>query len=399
MRNITGQAVMGDDLYGREYELSRLWECFEQGEHVLMLAPRRVGKTSLMLELRRAPRENWAVVFVDVQRDEGAADCIAAILAALAAIPSFRNRFEAFPYSSAVKDILGRLSTTVDTGVLRVELKSAIGREWSNAAEHLQARLMRQPDADGKLLIVVDELPILVSRMLHTDGRKGEAELLLSWFRQLRQAPELRDRVHTLVGGSIGLEGVLRRVGLSGLINDLTPFRVDSWDRSTATAFLHALGENRGFRLNNLSIVRILELLRDPVPYHIQLFFSALRDDCKGDAASMSREVIDQCFNDRLAGPSGIAHLDHYATRLAIALDAHEHDVAINILGSACRRNSGASLAEFEESIRRDEPTFWSVLRDLEADGYLTRDEDRLEFRSNLLREWWRKRYGRGATP
>ena len=113
----------------------------------------------------------------------------------------------------------------------------------------------------------------------------------------------------------------------------------------------------------------------------------------------MSREVIDQCFNDRLAGPSGIAHLDHYATRLEIALDAHEHDVAINILGSACRRNSGASLAEFEESIRRDEPTFWSVLRDLEADGYLTRDEDRLEFRSNLLREWWRKRYGRGATP
>ena len=399
MRNITGQAVMGDDLYGRGYELSRLWEHLTQGEHVLMLAPRRVGKTSLMLELHRAPHENWDVVYVDVQRGEGAADCIAAILAALAAIPDFRSRFEAFPFSSAVKDIFGRLSATVDTGVLRVELKSAIGSEWSNAAEHLQARLMRLPDADRKLLIIVDELPILVSRMLHTDGRKDEAELLLSWFRQVRQTPDLRDRVHTLVGGSIGLEGVLRRVGLSGLINDLTPFRVDSWNRSTATAFLHALGENRGFRLNNLSIVRILELLRDPVPYHIQLFFSALRDDCKGDATCMSREVIDQCFNDRLAGPSGIAHLDHYATRLEIALDAHEHDVAINILGSACRRNSGASLAEFEESIRRDEPTFWSVLRDLEADGYLTRDEDRLEFRSNLLREWWRKRYGRGATP
>lgn len=48
MRNITGQAVVGDDLYGREYELTRLWEHFDQGEHVPMLAPRRVGKTSLM---------------------------------------------------------------------------------------------------------------------------------------------------------------------------------------------------------------------------------------------------------------------------------------------------------------------------------------------------------------
>ena len=189
------------------------------------------------------------------------------------------------------------------------------------------------PDADSKLLIIVDELPILVARMLRTGEGAGEAELLLSWFRQLRQAPDLRDRVHTLVGGSIGLEGVLRRAGLSGLINDLTPFRLDSWDLSTATAFLNALGDDRGFRLDDVSVVRILELLQDPVPYHIQLFFSALRDGCKGDAAGISQEVIDQCFNDRLAGPSGIAHLDHYATRLEIALDAHEHDVAISILG------------------------------------------------------------------
>ena len=56
MRNVIGQAVVGDDLYGRDYELARLRETLAQGEHILMLAPRRVGKTSLMLELRRAPR-------------------------------------------------------------------------------------------------------------------------------------------------------------------------------------------------------------------------------------------------------------------------------------------------------------------------------------------------------
>ena len=39
MRNITGQAVVGDDLYGRDYELDRLWEKLQQGEHILMLAP------------------------------------------------------------------------------------------------------------------------------------------------------------------------------------------------------------------------------------------------------------------------------------------------------------------------------------------------------------------------
>ena len=38
MRNITGQAVVGDDLYGRDYELARIWERLNQGEHLLMLA-------------------------------------------------------------------------------------------------------------------------------------------------------------------------------------------------------------------------------------------------------------------------------------------------------------------------------------------------------------------------
>ena len=39
MRNVIGQPVVGDDLYGREYELTRIWELLEQGEHLLMLAP------------------------------------------------------------------------------------------------------------------------------------------------------------------------------------------------------------------------------------------------------------------------------------------------------------------------------------------------------------------------
>ena len=399
MRNITGQAVVGDDLYGRDYELTRIWERLDQGEHLLMLAPRRVGKTSLMLELHRAPHENWDVVYVDVQSGDSAADCVAALLSALAARPEFRSRFEAIPFSKAVQDVLGRLSAAVDAGVLRVELKSAIGREWSHAADQLQSQLTRLPGSGRNLLVIIDELPILVSRMLRTEGEAQNAELLLAWFRQLRHAPELRERICTLIGGSIGLEGVLRRVGLSGLINDLVPFHLDSWSRSTAEEFLKSLGHSYEFTLDDASVTRLLDLLRDPVPYHVQLFFSSLRDVCRGDAVRVSPEAVEQCFAERLTGASGAAYLDHYAERLEIALDEDEHAMAVGILRITCRRERGAPLAELEDLRRSDERTFASVLRDLEADGYLRQEDDRLEFRSNLLREWWRKRYGRQAAP
>ena len=399
MRNIIGQAVTGDDLYGREYELAQLWERFDQDEHLLMLAPRRVGKTSLMLELRRAPRESWDVLYVDVEGGEGPADCVAAILAGLAAKSEYRTGLRTVRFSQAVRNILENLSVRVEVDPLHVELKSAIGREWNRAADQLRAGLAGLSGGGHRLLIIIDELPILVSRILRAGGQERDVELLLSWLRQMRQEPELRGRICTLVGGSIGLEGILRRAGHSGLISDLAPFRLASWDRVTAATFMETLGKDCDFVPDGNSIGRILDLLGDPVPYHVQLFFSALRDACRGDSGRISEETIDRCFADRLAGASGTAHLDHYVTRLETALDEHEYDVAVGILGNASRRRNGATPAELTELMHRDEQTFRSVLQDLEADGYLTREGDRLEFRSNLLREWWRKHHSRTPGP
>ena len=395
MQNAIGQPVVGEDLYGREYELSRIWELLEQGAHILMLAPRRVGKTSLMQELRRAPRENWDVLYVEVEGGDGPTHCVATILAALAADPRFRSSFEAIPFSNAIKDIFARVTIGVDFDMLRVEFKDAIGRDWDRAAAQLQARLTSLPDAGRKLLIVIDELPYLLAEMLQA-GEQREAELLLSRLRHWRQAPELRSRVQTLIGGSIGLEGILRRARISGLINDLAPFRVDSWERSTAADFLAELCCSADFHLDGSAITRILDLLHDPVPYHVQLFFSALRDASRGDAARVSPELIEGCFLERLAGPSGTAHLDHYAARLEVALDEHELELARQVLSLLCRRRAGSTIGELMESVESDDRTFRSVMRDLEADGYLTHDGDRLAFRSNLLREWWWRNHDRG---
>jgi hypothetical protein len=73
-----------------------------------MLAPRRVGKTSLMLELKQAPRENWDVIPVDVEGGHGPEDCVAAILAKLAADPRYRTPIEAIPFLSAVKRVTAK---------------------------------------------------------------------------------------------------------------------------------------------------------------------------------------------------------------------------------------------------------------------------------------------------
>lgn len=398
MRNITGAPVVDTDLYGRGYELDRLWEALERGEHVLMLAPRRVGKTSLMLELRRAPRDGWDVVYVDVEAGAGAADCIAAVLAELAAIGRYRSILDSIPFTGAVKGVFERLSVRIDTTVLQAELKSAIGRDWRHAADRLRGRLANPGETERRLLVVIDELPFLLLEMLKAEDGEDEARAFLSWLRASRQAPETRGRVCTLVGGSIGLEGVLRRVNLSGLVNDFAPFRVGSWSRETADSFLVELGRGNGFLLDETSRGDMLYLLGDPVPYHVQIFFAELRDFCAVDPSRVSRDIVQRCFDQRLTGESGTPYLDHLVERLEIGFDEHEQTAARGILECACRRRGGASLAEIEDVQRADESAFRSARRELIASGYIDRDGDRLRFRSNLLRAWWRKHHAGAAA-
>lgn len=359
-----------------------------------MLAPRRVGKTSLMLELRRAPRTRWHVVYVDVEGAEGPADCVAAILAELAASEGFRTWLESVPFARALGDVLKRLTTAqVATPLLRVELGAAMRRDWSDAMDQLQARLATLPGASPNLLIVVDELPVLVARMLWREGGVARVELFLGKLRGWRQSPGLRGKVLTLLGGSVGLEGVLRRAGVPALINDLAPFRLESWNREVAASFLHELGATRDFRLDREQVTLMLDLLRDPVPYHVQLFFHELVALTGRRAAAATSQRIQDCFAHRLAGPGGTPHLDHYATRLELMLDAEAHEVAQAVLSRACEAD-GADLGDIIAQSDGPAGTVRTVLHDLEAEGYVRLDKARLSFRSNLLRTWWHKHHG-----
>ena len=388
MRNVTGAPVTGDDLYGRRDEINRLWARLDHGEHLLMLAPRRVGKTSLMLELARDPRAGWDVVYINVEAADSAADLLARVYAALLQHPRYRTWLKL-----GWSQVTSALDKVKHAKAMGVEIKRTLGRDWVRAADRLERQLERQSDG-RRLLIVIDELPILIARMLDSGDRAEEASLLLAKLRQWRQAPGLRGKVQTLVGGSVGLEGVLRRAGLSAYINDVTPFRVTAWSRSTAASFLKRVGEENQFPLTDHWTNRILDLLGELVPYHVQLFFAALHDTC-ATSSDLSELLVEQCFEERLTGAGGTPHLDHYAARLEVAFGQTQHEIALRILARASRFERGLLRSELAGDDSASD--LGQVLQTLESDGYLHGQEDRLAFQSNLLRVWWRKHRG-GAS-
>src|SRR5438309_10835406 len=61
-----GGPVPAADLVGRETYLRRLIERLEDGQHVLISGPRRIGKTSIIVEaLRRIRRHGSYTAYVD----------------------------------------------------------------------------------------------------------------------------------------------------------------------------------------------------------------------------------------------------------------------------------------------------------------------------------------------
>ena len=126
MRNMTGQPVTGEDLYGRRDDIESLWARLGRGEHLLMLAPRRVGKTSLMLELARDPRAGWDVVYTNVEAAEGAADLLARLQAALLQHPRYRTWL-----NSGWSQVSSAIAKVTHAKAMSVEIKRTLGRDCS----------------------------------------------------------------------------------------------------------------------------------------------------------------------------------------------------------------------------------------------------------------------------
>ncbi len=303
--------------------------------------------------------------------------------------------FHAKRYRDEMSDLFGKIServSSISVATLKAEIRSAVKSNWKREAEKFRNLLRSSTPNDRKLLIIIDELPIPINNMLKNEEQRREAEIFLSWLRKLRQDQKLRNKVHTLVGGSIGMEGVMRRMGKSSLINDMKTYHLPSWSKETAAKFLRKLSEREQFQLGESSIEEMLALLQDPIPYHVHLFFEKLQTELADKSGLMSAESIKRCFDEQLAGFQGIAHLEHYKEKLESIFETQEEkSMAREILKAACMQQNGIKNSDINTANSEGKKTIQLVLNELIAEKFLAIENGNAGFCSNLLRCWWRR--------
>ena len=398
MRSLAGAPVTGADFFNRDAELRLLDAKVRGGTHILLAGQRRMGKTSVAKELgRRLHADGWEFLFVDVEDADSPQDVIRDIAKTARAVAGVSSRL-AVALGRWFKDNIEELSAHE----FGVKIRAAGDYAWRQQGEAL---IRACADHETGVLLVLDELPIFLSRLLAQEDGARQAGLFLRWLRSLRQQHAGSSFV-LMVSGSIGMAPLVARMGMPDSINDLYHFRIGPWDRSHSTECLGDLAQHSGIKADEAVFDAIYDALGLGIPHFVQSFFVRLQDFAvMNGRTELTADDVRAVYTSELLGPAGNGDLLHYENRLKDSLDEDTYRIAMEVQAEA------ATQGVFTADARRNlEHVYSSVMPDVRVsidealdvlvhDGHLeyTEKGHRLPFR--LLADWLLARFRDHHVP
>lgn len=398
--------VTGEKFWDREQDIDLFTELLDEGAHILMAAPRRIGKTSLMREVANRVQDRYYCLHVDLQKAESPADAIAELSKATHPFKKLWDKTKGI-----FKNILNGVKDNIESfGIddLTVTLRSGLtAGDWQNKGDQLFSTLA---EAEKPVIIFFDEFPILVNRLLKgkefriTPERRNATDIFMSWIRD--NSIRHKGKIRIVITGSIGIEPALRQADLSSSLNTFMPFLLPVWSNEVAKECLEALANQYEIAFHPEAINMIIEKLGYLIPHHVQLFFDNIYMDCKRrDYKKVTEKHVNEVYETKMLSIQGHAELSHMEERIKMVFGLEVYPIALEILTEAAVKgyldnNSAIAICQNYEIAALDQKEILrEILEILEHDGYLYQDKNRYIFVSHLLRDWWKARFDFGYIP
>lgn len=404
---IVGGVVRDDDYFFHKAYEDEIWDLLQKN-NILLLSPRRTGKTSLMYRLIDKPQHNYEVVHLNVEALTGHADFYIHLLDALYELqPKYlKTILQGWDF---FKGLFCHIEN-VEVNSFKIALRKHVDweKDWKKVSETLMSSIAK---SNKKILFIIDEFPDMLSAMLQKD--KEETTAFLHHFRAIRLNPNINN-IRWLIGGSVHISGVLDEENLINTINDFHSESLPSISKDEVDIFIESMLSSRGVVFNQSIFETIRNLLGEPMPYFLQLFTQELyrywRRE-KNNIKKIDTKEVHEVFNKHLLGETAHDKLQHYYSRIKLHYPNELQEIAHKILDVLSQSDSGISEAQLYSqysNYQRDKGhyvqtdtdehqtkrAFKNLMLRLDSDFYTWKNDDAIyNFKIHLIKIWWRKNW------
>lgn len=159
-----GNWVSGDKFWNRTNEIEQFIRKIREGANILLIAQRRMGKTSLIREIASRFKEDFHCLYIDIEKTETPEEFIVQLGLATHPYESVWDKtkkvFSTIPTfleGISVNDFAIHLRPTITAG------------DWKLKGDQLFGLLA---ETDKRVLLLLDEVPIFVQNLLSTKGKQ-----------------------------------------------------------------------------------------------------------------------------------------------------------------------------------------------------------------------------------
>lgn len=397
---IVGSPARDDDFCFRREFLDDLWEALEK-HNVLLLAPRRTGKTSVMYRMLDRPRDSWLAIHLNVEDLKTPGDFIISLIDAINEHQPVYLRNTLAKGWNFLSETLSRIER-IEVSEFKLQLRKRENPEkkWQDHGGELIDRVLKSGE---RVLFIIDELPDMLNSMFGTS--RGDYDTFLHWFRKIRDR-SLKHNLRWLVGGSVNLIAALDQQGAVKKVNDLKSEPLPPFTNEEIAAFVKLMLGNRDIRFDGTVIPRISALLGTPIPLFLQMLTQELYRLWKRDKSkTLTAMDVEEVYNKSLLGEMARDKLQHYRSRIDVHYPQEEREAACHFLGRLSLSDTGLSQSALFQLYRQIEDrrtasrtgpalsqAFQRLMLHLQSDFYIeAKDDGAFDFASRLLKHWWRK--------
>lgn len=379
---ITGDAATEGRYLRREYINDNFWREVYKGNHILFVAPRRVGKTSIMKDLADNCPEGFAGIYENIEGVDSRNGFYQRL---------FELILQSVHYSrlQQAKELIGRwtkkfsISEISKSGIKITARTVDYEKEIRDLIPELKA-------AKVHVIIFLDEFAEVIYKL----KKKGCQEDAVNILHVLREMRSDRDFKHfTIVyAGSVGLEFVIKHIDRPKLINDLHPIKLDILTDDEASRLVSQLVDGVSIQLSEEIRGYLKQKISYLLPYYLQLMIEAIDEIAYASRTIIvTKEMIDQAFLNVLKEKK---NFEDWLLRLK---EYHSENFKfINELLQHTAHRGSISIQEIYNKAKNcgHSEDYMDFVEELIHDGYLIESESHIyRFISPLLQQYWLQKY------